>query len=165
MLSSLLFVAGIMILGSVVFLMNSAAIMAGDVKSVNPGDMMKSAGSAVLVVCAILTLLTGVMGCMVVKCQHRCFIIIFGSSLGCTSMIVFIIGCIFASTANWMPMTISALCQAKTGTSQFAYMDVSSMDTAMLTLNNVNMCTPKCPCDAADYSAGYSSISASNFTF
>lgn len=35
----------------------------------------------------------------------------------------------------------------------------------MLDLNNQNMCTAKCPCDAAAYANGYANTPESNFTF
>ena len=151
--------------GSVAYLNSATAVASGKVTKEDLVGALKSAGTAILVICAIFTLATGVMGCLVVKCKKRCFIICYGCSLGSTSLVIFVMGCVFASTASWMPATINLACTPKTNSTTWAYQKVSNMDTGMLDLNNQYMCTAKCPCDATAYNAGYANIPASNFTF
>jgi hypothetical protein len=87
------------------------------------------------------------MGCLVIKCEHRCFIMIYGCGLGSTALGIFIIGVVCASTASWMPQLGKQICVPKTDKTNDAYLGSSSADTYMMQLVNVNMCTSKCPCD------------------
>jgi len=112
-LSILLFVAGAAILGSVVFL-NSYSQWSSGGGTPSPGEMIKGVSSAVLVICALVSIGVGVMGCLVTKCEHKCFIMLFGCGLGTNALIIFIVGCIFSSTATWMPNMAETLCMPKT---------------------------------------------------
>jgi len=73
----------------------------------DPTALMKSAGSAVLVLCGLAVMGLGVMGMCVSRCKARCFIMLFGCGLGSVALVLFIVGCIFSSTASWFPQAMT----------------------------------------------------------
>lgn len=162
-LSILLFVAGLCILGSVAGIAGVASISSG--QGVDPTALMKQVGSALLVICGLAVIGLGVQGMMVSRCKARCFIMLFGCGLGTIALILFIIGCVFSSTASWFPGAMTQLCAPKANDNGSSYTTASSMDTGMLQLVNENMCTDTCPCDSTAYNQGYGSMPAGNFTY
>jgi len=76
--------------------------------------MLQQGASAVLVICALVSVGVGIMGCLVTKCEHKCFIMLFGCGLGTNAFVIFIVGCIFSSTASWMPDLGTTICMPKT---------------------------------------------------
>jgi hypothetical protein len=160
----LLFIAGVALLGSIAFL-NSYNQWASGGGAPSPAEMIKGMSSVILGICAVVTICIGVMGCLVIKCEHKCFIMLYGCGLGSTALTIFIVGCVFASTASWMPGFGTQICKPKDAQTVHAYQSSSSVDTGMLDLVNQNMCTSKCPCETNAFNTGYSSLPASNFTF
>jgi hypothetical protein len=151
MCSGLLFLSGIIVFGMVAFLNASSQLGSGitnteDLKNVDWTKTMSQAGSALLVICALGAIGTGVMGLLIARCQYRIFIMCYGCGLGTSAILMFGVGVAFASSASFIPDLSQAICTPKDGSTTFAYQKASSADTGMLDLLNLNMCSTTCPC-------------------
>merc|ERR1712046_79719 len=107
----------------------------------------------------------GVLSMMLIKCERRCCIMFFGSSLGASAIIVLAIGSIFAFQTQYMPNAVNVLCHPKNTPQQQPFMQRSYLDTNMLYQVNLHMCTDKCPCDDTSFKTGYSSVSEEDFGY
>ena len=92
-LSSLLFLSGVLIIASVIYM---------DSKTDNkmlPDELIvqKTASAAVMWLCALISIGVGVLGILLVKCHSkRWFIMLYGSGLGIIGLSVLITGIVFA---------------------------------------------------------------------
>lgn len=75
--------------------------------------MTKNAGLGLLWISGIICFAIGFLGCILTKIEKRCLIMLYGSGLGAISFIVFIIGCIFAFQAVYMPTAVATACMEK----------------------------------------------------
>lgn len=122
-------------------------------------------GLVVLWLCAIIAIADGVLGICLTKCRKRCLVMLYGSGLGVISVIVFIVGCIFAFQSSYMPSIVSAICTGKNTPQIQPFMQASYLDTNMLFEVNKNFCSQNCPCDANLYNLGYTEVPESKFNF
>jgi hypothetical protein len=107
-LSILLFISGFVLFVSAFYLMNQT-----DVKDSGDLGTLKSVGITVLLFAAFLTCAKSCVGCLAAKCKNKCIIVLFGCSLGSTATAIFVLGTVFASTANWLPQTVELACTPK----------------------------------------------------
>ena len=98
--SSVLFVAGLAIIVSVIYLDSSSD---GSGMVPDTFQVQKTASTAVLWCAAIISIIVGILGCLMTKCHHKFFIIGYGCGLGTVALFVFIIGCIFVGVATNAP--------------------------------------------------------------
>jgi len=110
-LSILVFICALVILVSSIIIANNN----GYTTDFLPGQIsfMRNISLTFLFITAIICFLVAIVGAAVYKMDQRCLIIVFGSGLGSTSLIVFIIGCIFAFQSIYLPTAIKTLCADK----------------------------------------------------
>lgn len=122
--------------------------------------------SYILSIAALATLMTGCIGCCVAKCRNKWVIMWYGCNLGCSSCAVIIIGVMLASASTNVPAMMAPMCATpQNAPGKWDFQKVTFMDTGMLNVTNKYMCSADCPCDPTLYTAGYTSLPASNFTF
>jgi len=95
-LSILLFLCGLMIIVSSIYVDQQEGWSFGDDITPPEFKLTKNIGLTFLWLAAIICFLIGLLGCIVIKIEKKCLIMLYGSGLGSISLVVFIIGCVFA---------------------------------------------------------------------
>jgi hypothetical protein len=75
--------------------------------------LTKNIGLTFLWLAAIVCFSVGILGCIVIKCEKKCLIMLYGSGLGSISLVVFFIGCVFAFQASYLPTAVGTVCKEK----------------------------------------------------
>lgn len=122
----------------------------GSLKDTDYMALLQGGGTFLLVVLGLGIVGLGVQGMLLsTKCTNIWCIKIWGCGLCCTSVTVFIFGCMFAASNGIIGGYIDAACMPKP---EFAstpvYVNSNYADTGMGKQLNANMCTAKCPCVA-----------------
>lgn len=162
-LSTIVFILGIVIIVMTVGMDAYDSVLSGDSAGVGDLKAVQNVGSAVLWICAILSLLVACAGCAAVKITHRCYIIVYGCCLGSIWLAVLIVGCVFAGTATAAPALMEAACSQGVDTPTNAYQG-DAVDQALQIALNGQMCTAVCPCPGSA-KAYYDSLSESQMNF
>lgn len=95
-LSVLVFLCGLVIIVSSIYVDQGSGWAFGDDITPPEFKLTKNIGLTLLWISAIISFVVGVLGCVVIKIEKKCLIMLYGSGLGTISLIVFIIGCVFA---------------------------------------------------------------------
>ena len=144
-LSTLVFVCGILIIVMTVGMNSVDNALATSVIQAPEFQMAQDAGSVILWICALLSIIVACAGCAAVKIKHRCYIILYGCCLGSIWIGVLIVGCVFAGTASAAPMITQQLCTPAVDKPQNSYQN-GGFGRELNQILNSNMCTAQCPC-------------------
>lgn len=147
-LSTLVFICGVLIIVMTVGMNTMDSALATSVLEAPQFQMASDGGSAVLMICAIISLIVACAGCAAVKIKNRCYIMLYGFCLGGVWLAVFIVGCVFAGTAQAAPVIIQQLCVPKVADPTNSF-DNGGLGREMMQVLNSNMCTETCPCPVA----------------
>jgi hypothetical protein len=163
LLSTLVFVCGILIIVMTVGMDSIESALDHPDMAIPEIKAAQTAGSAVLWICAILSLFVACAGCAAVKITHRAYIMCYGLLLGFIWLGVFITGCVFSGTAAAVPVILEGVCNQGVVSPTNAY-EGKAIDRSIQILVNGQMCTPQCPCPPAA-KANYDAVPEAKMNF
>lgn len=109
-LSTIVFILGIIIIVLTVGMDAMDSALSGDDATFSDIKTAQNVGSAILWICAILSLIVACAGCAAVKITHRCYIMVYGCCLGSIWIGVLSVGIFFAVSATAAPALMGAMC-------------------------------------------------------
>ncbi len=162
-LSTLVLACGILIIYMTVDLIEADLALRNSVLSAPAFQVAQDAGATILMLCAVLSIAVAFAGCAAVKVSHRCYIMVYGCCLGSIWIAVFIVGCVFAATADAAPMITNQLCVPQVTNPKNSYENDGFGRDIMVQLNG-NMCSATCPCPPSA-AATYENMTETSLNF